>query len=86
MVTARNISHSIHDNELFPTIEAVLTVSDKSIEYVGGSLVNTEHTKTIRLEMSPDHARQFARNLGEWADDADEQKSRLTLAPEEAAT
>lgn len=82
IATARNISHSIHDNELYSTIEAVLTVSDKQFQFVGASLVNAEFTKSIRFEMSPDDARRLSEKLLKWADDADSQHARLELLQE----
>lgn len=82
--TARNHRVFVKDNgELNPEIEAVLTLSEKQIEYIGTGLVNVEKTETVRFAMSPESARKVAENLNTWADEADELEERLEVKPVE---
>lgn len=60
------------DAPVRPEIEAVLTTMEKSFQFVGAGLSSTEQTKTIRFSMSPEGARQFAKSLEEWANEAEE--------------
>jgi hypothetical protein len=82
--TARNIRVFLCEEDedkktspVRPEIEAVLTTMDRTIQFVGAGLSNTEQTKTIRFTMSPEGARKLAQSLNEWADEAEEKAEKI---------
>jgi hypothetical protein len=78
--TARNLRFSIDDEGgVVAEIEAVLTLSGRSIPNVGAGLTSVEKTTTVRFQMCPNTARTVAANLVSWADEADELESRITV-------
>lgn len=79
IVTARNIRVFLFDEEntVRPEIEAVLTTMERSVQFVGAGLSNTEKTNTIRFLLTPESARKFATSLNEWADEAEDKAEKI---------
>lgn len=75
--TARNIRFLWFEIDgemtLVPEIEAVLTSSGKTQQWIGGDLVNTEKTSTCRFTMSLESARLFVKSMEAWIEDAEKQ-------------
>jgi uncharacterized SAM-dependent methyltransferase len=85
--TARNIRLHIpvqdKDADRAPLeaeIEAVLTVMDRTIEFVGSGLINMEKTKTIRFVMNVKAARKFSESLLAWSDEAEKNTAEINDA------
>ena len=81
--TSRNIRFFFDtkkDKLATPEIEAVLTVMDRTIEFVGTGIVNVEKTKSIRFIMNPEAARKLSDSLVEWADEAEEKAEKINEA------
>jgi len=71
--TARNHRFIVDETgNLVPEIEAVLTLSEKHIEYLGAGLTSIEKTETVRFLMSSLTARNLAKQFTQWADEMDE--------------
>jgi hypothetical protein len=87
LATARNIRliHNTEKDELQPEIEMVLTVYEKTAQFIGTGLANVEQVETIRIATTPDGARALAEALNEWADDAEDVSDRSSLLARDAA-
>ena len=81
LITARNIRYSVDPktSEINTEIEAVLTVSSRGIEFIGGGYVNVDKLKTLRFSMDIESARKFAENILSWTDDAEKEMDRLSF-------
>lgn len=81
LITARNIRYSVDPktSEINTEIEAVLTVSSRGIEFIGGGYVNVDHLETLRFSMDIESARKFAENIISWVLDAEKELERLSV-------
>lgn len=80
--TARNIRHAIHDGKIETEIELIFTTVEPRYE-LGGSRMNAvDQVKTHRFSLCPEAARALSKTLVGYADEAEVEAERLTLASE----
>ena len=80
--TARNIRHNLVEGVIVPEIEAVLSVYERHVEFVGAGTAQIERCETLRFSLGPKVARKLAGHLMDWADEAEQQAARLSVAKE----
>ena len=80
--TARNIRHNLAEGVIVPEIEAVLSVYERHVEFVGAGTAQIERCETLRFSLGPKVARKLAGHLMDWADEAEQQAARLSVAKE----
>jgi len=69
--TARNITYQRDaDGEWCAAIEAVLMTVGPHWRFDGPEIVKTQRIETVRFQLSPEAAEQFAETLKTWANDA----------------
>lgn len=85
LASARNILFIVlqDTDKLEAEIEAVISVEEKNVQYLGDSLVRAPVVETLRFSMSPDAARRLADRFNDWADEAEEFAERITVAAAE---
>ena len=82
--TARNQRFALDDDGgLIPEIEAVLTLSEKQVEYCWAGLTSIEKTETVRFLMAPETARAIATKFTEWADEIEEHANKVARTVEQ---
>jgi cell division protein FtsX len=87
LATARNIRliYNTEKDELQPEIEMVLTVYEKTAQFIGTGLAHVEQVETIRISTTFAGARALAEALNEWSDEAEDISDRSSLVAREAA-
>jgi hypothetical protein len=67
---ARNIRHTIvnddGENKIQTTIEAVITVMTRKMQFSGSGLVQTEDLESMRFEMTISGARKLIEHMEGW--------------------
>lgn len=77
IAVARNNYHRIVGDLTETTIEAVLTVRNRKLEFLGGSLVPIDELETVRFGMTIEGAQLLADDLVKWIETAKEEKRRI---------
>jgi hypothetical protein len=77
--TARNITHSIHNQKIYTEIEAVLGVEEPFIQYINGRVMNLQTPGTLRFGLSIETADALLGELAQWIEDARKQAAMLEL-------
>jgi len=80
---ARNIRHTIVDDDgeqkIQTTIEAVITVMTRKMEFSGSGLVQTEDLESMRFEMTISAARKLIEHMEGWIESAEQEHEQLSL-------
>jgi hypothetical protein len=79
ITTARNITHSIHDNKIFTEIEAVLGVEEPLVQVINGRVVSFPTSSMIRFGLNIAAADALLGDLARWTEEAKQQAARLEL-------
>ena len=80
---ARNIRHTIvnddGENKIQTTIEAVITVMTRKMQFSGSGLVQTEDLESMRFEMTISGARKLIEHMEGWIESAEQEHEQLSL-------
>ena len=75
--------HSIVDDDgeqkIQTTIEAVITVMTRKMEFSGSGLVQTEDLESMRFEMTISAARKLIEHMESWIESAEQEHEQLSL-------
>jgi hypothetical protein len=79
---SRNIRHTIVDDDgkkIQTTIEAVITVMTRKMQFSGSGLVQTEDLESMRFEMTISAARRLIEHMEDWIESAEQEHDQLSL-------
>ena len=79
MTTARNIRYLVQGECVRTEIEVVLGLSERVAKPYDAGVIMVRECTTVRFALEPDTARELAKTLIEYADEADEQSAKLHL-------
>ena len=81
--TARNIRHTVHEDRIITEIEVVLGLTERAARIQGTDVFMSEEMETVRFAMTTGGAHQLAKQLIEFATEAEEEAGRLTVEEKE---
>lgn len=79
LAVARNNYHRIIEDQIETTIEVVLSVRSRKLEFHGGGLRQNEELETIRFGMTLEAAQMLHDDLEKWIETAKDEKDRISL-------
>ncbi len=83
---ARNISHCVVDGDheerdVVTLIEAVLTVMNRNMRFIGNGMMQEETLETLRFQTTIQGAERLQADIGKWVEDAKRERRALGFDP-----